>query len=126
MSILSAFICLSFDERSQIFILQNIDSTTIGKLFVLASLGKALNNFGGFAPNEFAPGREGFAPGRVCPWKGSPREVLPWKSSLQKELSGRVCPGRVYSGRVFTRRINPKVLVPEVLASEVLAPEVLA
>ena len=60
MSILSAFICLSFDERSQIFILQNIDSTTIGKLFALASLGKALNNFGGSAPNVFAPGR-------VCP-----------------------------------------------------------
>ena len=70
MSILSAFVCLSFDERSQIFILQNIDSTTIGKLFALASLGKALNNFGGSAPNVFAPGR-------VCPRKGLPKEVLP-------------------------------------------------
>ena len=76
MSILSAFVCLSFDERSQIFILQNIDSTTIGKLFALASLGKALDNFGGCAPEGFSPGRvctgrglphEGFAPGRVFP-----------------------------------------------------------
>ena len=65
MSILSAFVCLSFDERSQIFILQNIDSTTIGKLFALASLGKAMNNFGGSAPNVFA--RVVFAPARVCP-----------------------------------------------------------
>jgi len=46
MSILSAFICLSFDERSQIFILQNIDSTTIGKLFALASLGISANWMG--------------------------------------------------------------------------------
>jgi len=46
MSILSAFVCLSFDERSQIFILQNIDSTTIGKLFALASLGISANWMG--------------------------------------------------------------------------------
>ena len=81
MSILSAFICLSFDERSQIFILQNIDSTTIGKLFALASLGKALNNFGGFAQNEFATGREGFAPGRVYPGRFRPGRVRPRRNS---------------------------------------------
>ena len=75
MSILSAFVCLSFDERSQIFILQNIDSTTIGKLFSLASLGKALDIIGGSAPDGFAwkgfP-QEGVAPQRVCPKKGLP------------------------------------------------------
>ena len=83
MSILSAFVCLSFDERSQIFILQNIDSTTIGKLFSLASLGKALDIIGGSAPDGFALGRvfprrelplKGFAPKKVCPRKGLPQE----------------------------------------------------
>jgi hypothetical protein len=70
MSILSAFICLSFDERSQIFILQNIDSTTIGKLFALASLGKALDTLEGL-PQRGLP-REGFAPGRGYPSKDLP------------------------------------------------------
>ena len=83
MSIVSAFICLSFDERSQIFILQNIDSTTIGKLFALASLGKVLDNFGGW----FAP--EGFALGRVCSGRGLPHKGF---------ARSRVCTGKGLAG----------------------------
>ena len=87
MSILSAFVCLSFDERSQIFILQNIDSTTIGKLFALASLGKALDNFRGSA-------LEGFPLGRVCPAKGALGGGCPTKGLPREGFApGRVCPG---------------------------------
>jgi hypothetical protein len=90
MSILFAFVCLSFDERSQIFILQNIDSTTIGKLFALASLGKALDNFGGSAP-------DGFALRRVCPGRGLPRKGF----APEGFALGRVCPRKALTQEGF-------------------------
>ena len=136
MSILSAFVCLSFDERSQIFILQNIDSTTIGKLFALASLGKALDNFGGSAPDGFA--WEGFAPGGDCPVKGFSWEGFAARKSLLRKglptegfAPGRVYPGRVYPGRVRPRRNSqegfaPEGFAPEAFTQEGFAPEGLA
>ena len=43
MSIFCAFTFLSFDHKSQIFFLKNLDSTTVGELFALATVGICAN-----------------------------------------------------------------------------------
>ena len=43
MSVICAFAFLSFDHKSQIFFLKNLDSTTLGELFALASVGICAN-----------------------------------------------------------------------------------
>ena len=43
MSIFCSFAFLSFDHKSQIFFLKNLDSTTVGELFALATVGICAN-----------------------------------------------------------------------------------